>query len=96
MEEQTQVVAAGRTYEMRGGEWREIDPQSKAPGGSVPPGSVLRTLGALAATVCAVLAIALVGVLATAVALVLAPVALLAVWGLGALPVEGLEKRKAP
>jgi Flp pilus assembly protein TadB len=93
MEEQTQVVAAGRTYEMRGGEWREVEPQSASPGRA---GSLLRTLGALAATVCAVLAIALVGVLATAAALVLAPVALLAAWVLGALPVEGLEKRKAP
>jgi hypothetical protein len=93
MEEQTQMVAAGRTYEMRGGEWREVEPQSAS---TARAGSVLRTLGALAATVCAVLAIAFVGVLATAVALVLAPVALLAAWGLGALPVEGLEKRKAP
>jgi Flp pilus assembly protein TadB len=93
MEEQIQVVAAGRTYEMRGGEWREVEPQSASPARA---GSLLRTLGALAATVCAVLVIAFVGVLATAAALVLAPVALLAAWGLGALPVEGLEKRKAP
>jgi Flp pilus assembly protein TadB len=93
MEEQTQMVAAGRTYEMRGGEWREVEPQSAS---TARAGSLLRTLGALAATVCAVLVIAFVGVLATAAALVLAPVALLAAWGLGALPVEGLEKRKAP
>ena len=93
MEEQTRMAAAARTYEMRGGEWREVEPQSAS---TARAGSLLRTLGALAATVCAVLAIALVGVVATAAALVLAPVALLAAWCLGALPVEGLEKRKAP
>jgi Flp pilus assembly protein TadB len=78
---------------MRGGEWREVEPQSAS---TARAGSLLGTLGALAATACAVLAIAVVGVVATAAALVLAPVALLAAWGLAALPVEGLEKRKAP
>jgi len=42
---------------MHGGEWREVEPQSNA-----RAGSVLRGLGALAATVCAVLAIALIGI----------------------------------
>ena len=90
MKEQTQMAAAGRTYEMRGGEWQEVEPQSRA-----RTGSVLRGLGALAATVCAVLAIPLIGIVAMGAALVLAPVALLAVWGLGAFPVQGLERRKS-
>ena len=95
MKEQTQTAAAGHTYEMRSGEWQEVGPQSKAPMGSVLRGSVLRALGALAATVCAVLAIALIGVVATAAVLVLAPAALLAVWGPCAFPVRGLERRRS-
>jgi hypothetical protein len=75
---------------MHGGEWREVEPQSKS-----RTGSVLRWLGALAATVGAVLAIALIGIVATAVALVLAPAGVLAAWVLGTLPVRGLEARKS-
>jgi len=90
MNDQTQMAAPGRTYELHGGEWREVEPQRKA-----RKGSVLRGLGALAATACAVLAIAVIGVVATAAALVLLPVAFVAVWGLGAFPVRGLERGKS-
>jgi hypothetical protein len=68
----------------------KVEPQSKA-----RTGSLLRGLGALAATACAVTAIAVIGIVVTAVALVLWPVALLAVWSLDALPVEGMERTKS-
>jgi hypothetical protein len=58
-------------------------------------GSLLRGLGALAATACAVAAIAVIGIVASAAALVLWPLALLAAWGLGAFPVQGMEKRRS-
>ena len=88
-----------RTYEMHGGEWREVERQSNA-----RPGSALRGPGALAATVCAVLAIVVFGIVATAAALVLLPAGLLAawglrahtVWGLRALPVRRPEAEKLP
>ena len=80
-----------RTYEMHGGEWRAVEPQSNA-----RPGSVPRGLGALAATVCAVLAIVVFGIVATSAALVLLPAGLLAAWGLRALPVRRPEAEKLP
>jgi len=90
MKEQKHPAVPGRTYEMHGGEWWEVEPQSKA-----RTGSVLRGPAALAATACAVLAIAAIGIVATAAALVLVPVGLLAAWVLGAMPVRGLEARKS-
>ena len=86
----SETALAGRTYERQGGEWREVGPHPKT-----RAGSLLRGLGALAATACAVAAIAVIGVVVTAVALVLWPVALLAVWGLNALPVQGMERTKS-
>jgi len=67
---------SARSYERHDGEWREVEPPSR----KAPQGSLLRGLGALVATACAVAAIAAIGIVATAVALVLWPVALLAVW----------------
>ena len=75
-----------RTYEMHGGEWCEVEPQSNA-----CPRSAPRGLGALAATLCAVPAIVAFGIVATAAALVLLPAGLLAAWGLRALTVWGLR-----
>jgi Flp pilus assembly protein TadB len=66
---------SGRTYEMRRGQWQEIEAQRKA-----RTGPLLRGLGALAGLACAVAAIAAIGIVATAVALVLWPLALFAVW----------------
>jgi hypothetical protein len=91
MKEQTHVAVPGRIYEMHGGEWREVERQLKA-----RPGSALRGPGALAATVCAVLAIVVFGIVATAAALVLLPAGLLAAWGLRALPVRRMEAEKLP
>jgi len=91
MKEQAHMAVPGRTYEMYGGEWREVEPQSNA-----RPRSALRGLGALAATVCAVLAIAAIGIVATAAALVLLPAGLLAAWGLRMLPVRRVEAEKLP
>ncbi len=85
------MAVPGRTYEMYGGEWRGVAPQSNA-----RPRSALRGLGALAATVCAVLAIAAIGIVATAAALVLLPAGLLAAWGLRMLPVRRVEAEKLP
>jgi len=75
-----------RTYEMHCGEWCEVEPQSNA-----RPPSAPRGLGALVATICAVLAIVVFGIVATAVALVLLPAGLLAAWALRALTVWGLR-----
>ncbi len=86
MKEQTHTAVPERTYEMHGGEWCEVEPQSNA-----HPRSAPRGLGALAATVCAVPAIVVFGIVATAAALVLLPVGLLAAWGLRALTVWGLR-----
>jgi hypothetical protein len=86
MKEQTHMAVPERTYEMHGGEWCEVEPQSNA-----RPRSAPRGLGALAATVCAVLAIVVFGIVATAAALVLLPAGLLAAWGLRALTVWGLR-----
>jgi hypothetical protein len=86
----TQTALTGRTYEMHGGEWQEVEPQP-----TMRMGSLLRGLGAFAATACAVAAIAVIGIVASAAALVLWPLALLAAWGLGAFPVQGMEKRRS-
>jgi len=67
----------------------KVEPQPKA-----RMGSLLRGFGALAATACAVAAIAVIGIVTTAVALVLLPLVSLAVWGLGAFPVQGMERTK--
>jgi hypothetical protein len=58
-------------------------------------GSLLRGIGALGATACAVAAIAVIGIVSTAVALVLLPLVSLAVWSLGAVPVQGMERTKS-
>jgi hypothetical protein len=86
MKEQTRMAVPEPTYEMHGGEWHEVEPQSNA-----RPRSAPRGLGALAATVCAVLAIVMIGIVATAAALVLLPASLFAAWGLRALHVWGLR-----
>jgi hypothetical protein len=99
MKEQTRMAVPERTYEMHGGEWREVEAQSNA-----RPRSAPRGLGALVATICAVPAIVVFGIVATAVALVLLPAGLLAawglrahtVWGLRALPVRRPEAEKFP
>ena len=61
----------------------------------VPLMKLFRGFGALAATACAVAAIAVIGIVATAVALVLLPLVSLAVWGLGVLPVQGMERTRS-
>ena len=91
MKEQTHIAVPERTYELHGGEWHEVEPQSNA-----RPRSAPRGLGALAATVCAVLAIVVFGIVATSAALVLLPAGLLAAWGLRALPVRRPEAEKLP
>jgi hypothetical protein len=74
------------TYELHGGEWKEV--------GAQPPkrrGSLLRGVGAILGMACAIACIAAIGILATGIALVLWPVALLAAWVLKAIPVQPMD-----
>jgi hypothetical protein len=90
MKVDVQSALSGRTYERHGADWREVEPRPKT-----RTGSLLRGLGAIAATACAVAAIAVIGIVVTVVALVLWPVARLAARSLEALPVQGMERNEA-
>src|SRR5437016_6827881 len=74
---------------------RRFEIAGQGSGARVPFVKLFRGFGALAATACAVAAIAAIGIVATAVTVVLLPLVSLAVWGLGAFPVQGMERTRS-
>src|SRR6267143_4408078 len=74
---------------------RRLEIAAQDSGATVPLMKLFRGFGALVATACAIAAIAVIGIVATAVTLVLLPLVSLAVWGLGVLPVQGMERTRS-